>query len=171
MQRRTFLKVGVGGALLLAGAGFIASQRDRSIPDGFKWIDRESLKFLYAVIPVILDGTLPTDQAARAVAIADTVESWDRAISGMTPSVQGEIKDLFGLVTNPLTRGAATGVWNDWDNADSATVTAFLNRWRHSKISLMRAGYQAINQLTLASWYGNPLAWGHLGYIPPNPLS
>jgi hypothetical protein len=171
MQRRTFLKVGIGGSLLLAGAGYIGTRGDHTLPDGFKWIDRESLKFLSAVVPVILEGTLPKDASARAVAINDVIEAWDRTISGMTPSIQTEIKELFGLLTNSLTRGAATGVWGGWEEASPEQVTAFLNRWRRSRVGLLRAGYQAINQLTLASWYGNPLAWGFLGYIPPNPLS
>jgi hypothetical protein len=172
MQRRTFLKVGAVGVITLAGAGFIASRSgDRTLPDGFRWIDRENLKLLTALLPVILDKALPTDPAARAVALNDSIETWDRTISGMTPSVQNEIKDLFGLLTNPLTRGPATGVWGSWEKTSPQEVEAFLNRWRYSKVGLLRAGYQAINQLTLAGWYGNPLAWGQLGYIPPNPLT
>jgi hypothetical protein len=46
-------------------------------------------------------------------------------------------------------------------------VSAFLARWRESRFDLLRAGYQALTQLVQAAWYGNPRAWGAIGYPGP----
>jgi hypothetical protein len=122
---------------------------------------------LAALVPVVLDGSLPTDPGARATAVQDVAEAFDRAIAGMPPAVQGEIAELFALLANPFTRWAVGGLASDWPNASPAEVIAFLDRWRYSRFDLLRSGYQALTQLINAAWYGNPLAWGQLSYIPP----
>ena len=62
------------------------------------------------------------------------------------------------------------GVRSTWAEATEEEVAAFLRRWRTSRFGLLRAGYQALTQLILAAWYGNPASWERLGYPGPPAL-
>jgi hypothetical protein len=168
MNRRTFITTGVLGGALLTGAGYVVVTRDAGTPvSGLQFISAPMQDVLAAMIPVVLDDSLPADSAARATAVNDVIEGFDRAISGMTPAVQNEVRELFGLLTTPVTRILVAGLWPAWVDASSSDVAGFLDRWRYSRFNLLRSGYQALTQLITATWYGNPLAWGKLSYIPP----
>jgi hypothetical protein len=118
-------------------------------------------------VPAVLAGALPTPQAERAAAIREVVEAFDRAVSGLSPAVQREIKELLAVLRYAPTRIAFTGIWSRWEDAEAQSVSAFLARWRGSRFDLLRAGYQALTQLLQAAWYGNPRAWPAIGYPGP----
>ncbi|HLX25939.1 MAG TPA: hypothetical protein VKR05_03040, partial [Candidatus Cybelea sp.] len=84
-----------------------------------------------------------------------------------TPSVQGEVSQLFSLLGFPLTRGFAAGLWGGWDSLSAVEIGAFLTRWRFSSVTLFRSGYQALHQLLFASWFGNTMSWAAIGYPGP----
>ena len=163
LTRRRFLVVGFGSATLLAAAGWLAT-RPRPAAPGFRALDEDAARFMGAVVPAVLEGVLPADTARRESAIHDTVAAVDRAISGLTPSVQDELAQLFALVSLAPGRRLLAGVSTPWAEASVAEVSAFLASWRQGRLDLMRAGYQALTQLVLAAWYGNPAAWVAIGY-------
>jgi hypothetical protein len=167
--RRQFLVVG------LAGAGVLAATRllDRgggSAQSPLSVLDARAVRIVGALAPVVLAGTLPAAPDARAGSIREVVEAFDRAVSGLAPAVQKEIADLFGLLGFAPTRVLFTGITSAWEDAGEAEVRAFLERWRTSRFDLLRAGYQAITQLLVASWYGNPASWARIGYPGPPAL-
>lgn len=156
----------------LAGAAVLVAARvlDRpSLPEGtaYRVLDARGAGVVQALVPAVLAGALPPSGPERAVAIRETVESFDRAVSGLSPAVQREIDDLLGLLRYAPTRIAFTGVWSGWEGASEESVAAFLARWRESRFDLLRAGYQALTQLLQAAWYGNPKAWDGIGYPGP----
>lgn len=120
-----------------------------------------------ATAGAILAGALPPDPASREVAIVQVVRGVDIAVDGLTPDVQGEVHQLFGLLQFPPARALAAGVWSSWDDASTADVAAFLQRWRLGGFMLFRSGYQALHQLVNASWYGNSASWARIGYPGP----
>jgi len=42
-----------------------------------------------------------------------------------------------------------------------------LQQWQHSRLLLLRSGFQALHALINAAWFGNPASWGALGYQQP----
>ena len=70
-----------------------------------------------AIVPVVLDGALPTDPAGRASAVTDTVANVARAVSGLAPAAQNELAELFSLLSLPPTRIALAGVKTPWEDA------------------------------------------------------
>jgi hypothetical protein len=170
LSRRRFLQVGLAGAAVLVAARLLErSPAGPSTP--FRVLDARSAGVVAALVPAVLAGALPADAPGRALAIREVVEAFDRAVSGLSPSVQVEIDDLLGVLRFAPTRIALAGVWTAWDEADAAAVAAFLARWRDSRFDLLRAGYQALTQLLQAAWYGNPRAWPAIGYAGPPALT
>jgi len=166
--RRTFLVVGLAGGATLAAAYWLrrtgghdsVSAADASLAA----LDPAAPAIVAAIVPVMLDGALPAD---RHTAVTETVANVARAVSGLAPNVQKELGELFSLLGLPPTRIALAGVMAPWADASPEAVAAFVERWRTSRWMLLRSAYDALHQLVLAAWYGNPRAWSSIGYPGP----
>jgi hypothetical protein len=167
ITRRRFLQVGLAGAAILI-AGRVLYRPSR--PAHSRALDERGVELIAALAPVVLAGALPSETSVRAKAIEEVVEAFDQAVAGLSPAVQSELRDLFGLLSFAPARMALAGVWSPWHEADEGAIAGFLDRWRASRFDLLRAGYQALTQLLQAAWYGNPRAWSAIGYSGPPKL-
>jgi hypothetical protein len=166
LTRRQFIKVGIAGAALLAAARYL--DRPLAAPAGaYRVLDDGAAKIVRGLIPVVLAGALPAEEAGRTRAIDETVAAFDRAVSGLAPAVQEELLQLFSFLNFAPSRLAFTGIWMPLDEASREDIAAFLTRWRHSRFDLQRQGYEALTQLIQASWYDNPSSWKAIGYPGP----
>ena len=131
-----------------------------------RWLDARRQVIVAAIVPAMLAGALPPD--ADLVVVRDEVISGvDRAIAGLPPAVRGEMSDLFALLAFAPARCLVAGLWPAWDQASTADVNGFLDRWRDSRFSLLHSAYDALHQIVYAAWYGNPRAWRAIGYAGP----
>ena len=174
MTRRRLIETGLGGAALLVAAGCTRSKGSAPAFDDPQYhyavLSAGDRAMLAAIAAVMLAGALP--QTTTGVpAIVQVVRGIDVAVAGLSPDVQGEVSQLFGLLEFPLTRALAAGIWSSWSDAGSDAITKFLDGWRYSGIALFRSGYQALHQLVMAAWYGNSAAWPRIGYSGPPTLS
>ena len=134
---------------------------------GLRALDAGAADTVAALVPVVLEGALPRDKAARDLAIRETTEAFDRAVSALSPAVRGEVQQLFSVLAFAPTRLAMAGLWSPLDRAEPAAIAAFLSRWRHSRFDIQRSAYQALTQLIQAAWYDNTAAWPGVGYPGP----
>jgi hypothetical protein len=162
-SRRTFLKVGIASGLLLAGARWLDRPQALAAPN-YRFLDARGASAVAALVPVVLEGSLPKDVAARNRAVAEVVEAFDRAVSGLSAPVQKEVDELFTLLRFPPVRLLFTGLWSPLEESSAKQIADFLTRWRHSRLDIQRAGYQALTQLIQAAWYGNSASWATIGY-------
>jgi hypothetical protein len=164
-SRRQFIKVGIAGGLVLAGARWLdGSQQATAAPTGLNFLDARAAAAVAALVPVVLAGALPADAAARKQAIDDTVAGFDRAVSGLSTAVQKEVDELFSILRFAPVRLMFTGLWAPLEESSASDIAGFLNRWRRSSFDIQRAGYQALTQLLQAAWYGNSASWAAIGY-------
>ena len=166
-RRRSFLKAGGVGALVLAAGGGIyravhTPRLERFVLDG------EARAALHAIVPAMLAGALPAREAERRAAIGAAIEGVHAAISNLPLAVQQEVQDLFGLLALAPARRLLTGVTKGWENADPQEVSAFLQDWRLHRLALLRTAYGALHDLALGAWYAQPASWHAIGY--PGPL-
>ncbi|MBV8584473.1 MAG: hypothetical protein JO241_10785 [Candidatus Eremiobacteraeota bacterium] len=171
MNRRRLLETGAGGVVLLALGGCAPAGGATGTFDdpgySYRALTPGDRNTIAAVAAVVLAGSLPAESAARAAASIEVVRGVDVAISGLPPSVQEEIGQLFGLLRFPPTRALAAGIWRPWESAGTDSVSNFLTGWRFSSVALFRSGYQALHQLVMASWYGNGASWAGIAYPGP----
>ena len=165
MRRRTFLTVGIAGAAALAAAGWFASAL-RTRP-GASAMDDNARAIVAAIVPAMLDRALPDARSDRNAAVAETVDGVDRAIQGLPPSARAELGQLFALLALTPARRAFAGVASPWGEATREEIDVFLNAWRSSGWALKRSAYDALHQIILAAWYGNPRSWADIGYPGP----
>lgn len=169
MRRRTFLAVGVASAAALAAAGWWSWLRTTA-PRGPRALDADAEAIVAAIVPAMLAGALPEGGQERAAAIREVVAGVDAAIAGLAPHARAELGQLFALLALTPARRAFAGVASPWPDAGVAEVTAFLDRWRDSGWALKRTAYDALHQLIIAAWYGNPRSWPAIGYDGPPKL-
>ena len=168
ISRRTLLKAGAaGGAALLFARwahGATASPAGRAEDAGT--LDPAARAVVAAIIPVFLDGALPTGPEAVS-ARASTLAGVERIIAGLPPATRKELADLFSLLVFPPTRGLIAGIWSPWPEATREAVVSFLTRWSNSRFALLRSAYAALHQLVFSAWYANPQSWPAIDYPGP----
>jgi hypothetical protein len=161
--RRQLLKVGIAGGLVLAGARWL--DRPQAVAAAtHRFLDERNAAVAAALVPVVLDGAMPREAAAKRKAIDETVEAFDRAVAGLSNAVQKEVEELFSILRFGPTRLMLTGLWSPVEESSPEEIAEFLARWRRSRFDIQRAGYQAMTQLIQAAWYGNGASWAAIGY-------
>ena len=170
VTRRQFIKVGFAGAMLFAAARML-ERPAAAATSRYRSLDEQSAATVEAFVPVILAGSLPEEPGARARAVREVVEAFDRAVSGLAPTTQEEILQLFSFLHFGPTRVAFAGLWSPVVDSSRDELRAFLLRWRTSRFDLQRASYHALTQLIQAAWYGNSSSWAAIGYPGPPQLA
>jgi len=167
ISRRTLLKAGIAGGagLLFARWLYTSTTTPQSTPYG--GLDADARAIVAAIAPVMLAGALPGNDP---VLLQETVAGVEQAIAGLPPAVRKEVDQLFALLSFAPTRALIAGIWSPWGEASPASVGAFLDRWRDSRLALLRSAYGALHQLVFAAWYGNSNAWPAIGYAGPPSL-
>ncbi|MRV72212.1 hypothetical protein GJ700_10845 [Duganella sp. FT92W] len=165
-NRRTFLKAGVLGALVLAAGGALYRKVQGPPPLAPYRLDGGARTVLAAIVPAILGPMLPVEAAARAAAVTRTVDGVQGAVGTLTLSTQKEIQDLFGLLWLAPARRLLAGV-PAWDEASTEQVAAFLESWRMHRFGMLRGAYAALHDLVLGAWYAQPDTWAAIGYPGP----
>lgn len=168
LSRRQFLKFGVAGGLLLAAAGAVRAQkgyRAATGADRLEVLTDGDGEVLAAIAPAILAGT-----GAAGASLVAIVGSIDRAVAGLPPHLQAEVKQLLALLASWPGRRLLAGVSAPWPQAAPADIAAFLERWRFSRWALFQQAYQALHELVLAAWYARPDSWPAIGYPGPPAL-
>jgi hypothetical protein len=168
--RRQFIKVGLAGTAVLAAVRWLEDARADPAPN-HRFLDTTGVVMIATIVPVVLEGELPEDVPARARAIREVVEGFDRAVTGLSLAVQAEVDQLLGVLRFAPARLAFTGLWAPVEESTDDEIKAFLTRWRHSRFDIQRAGYQALTQLIQAAWYDNPDSWATIGYPGPPRLT
>jgi hypothetical protein len=112
-------------------------------------------------------GALPADDP---VLLHELVAGVEQAVGGLPPAMRKEVEQLFALLSFAPTRALIAGVWSPWHDASPASIGVYLDRWRDSRLALLRSAYGALHQLVFAAWYGNSNAWPAIGYAGPPSL-
>ncbi|MFA9215877.1 MAG: hypothetical protein ACEQSK_02120 [Sphingomonadaceae bacterium] len=166
-SRRSFLKIGVLGALTLAAGGAIYRAMQAPAVSGPFVLDGAARAVLAALIPSMVGPAVPTEPAARAACVDDMLVRVEAAIHGLPRATQKEVQDLFGLLALGPARRFLAGIPDSWEQATPAQVDAFLDSWRSHRFDLLTSAYQALHDLILGPWYANPANWAAIGYPGP----
>lgn len=168
LNRRGLLKVGLLGGAILAGGGLLSrtfSASADSPASGFFALRDSDLPMLRRLTPLLLEGSAAPSDMPQAV--QTTLVSLDRGLHHLSPALLGQVRQLFDILSLPLTRGPLTGIWSSWNVASDDELLAFLQRWQNSSLALLRQGHASLLQMTLMAWYASPAAWAHCGYPGP----
>lgn len=166
MNRRTFLKRGALGGVLLAlgGAGLAAW------PSGTVGAPTRALRALepsgFQVL-VAVAATIVTVPGADAVEIAHRV---DETLAHAPLEVRSDVTKLLALLEAALPGAILDFRLGPFTRLSPKSRDAVLRGWQSSSITLRRAGFQALRKLCVGAHYGDPVSWAAIEYPPPPPV-
>ncbi|WP_304641241.1 twin-arginine translocation pathway signal protein [Pseudomonas sp.] len=168
INRRQLLKLGTAASLALGtiGAAATLSGCSPSRPAQEYLVLRDiDLPMLAALYPALI-GPHPALLANPGL-IQNALRQLDETLAHTSPDIQKQVRDILDLLTFAPSRGLLTGIWSSWDQADPGRIDDFLQRWRDSRLELLRACYKILGQLLQMSWYALPPSWEAAGYPGP----
>ena len=165
ISRRTLLKTGIAGSaallvqqiaglsgtLLLARWLYTSTTAPQSTPTPPSALDAGARAIVAAIAPFMLACALP---AGDPVLLQQLVAGVEQAIAGLPPAVRKEVDQLFAMLSFAPSRALVGGVWSPWHETTPESIRAFLDRWRDSRVALLRSAYGALHQLVFAAPLG-----------------
>lgn len=168
MQRRTFLRLSLGSALVLGtlGAG-LAWWRPGLEQGRFTAAAR---RVLVRLCEAVLDGNLPEALMAREAALQAQMVRLEAFAAGLPAATRGELGQLLGLLALPPGRRWLAGVAPDWAEASVVQVQEGLQDMRLSSLAVRRQAYHALRDMINGTYFSDPAQWPALGYPGPADL-
>jgi len=164
MNRRSFLRRGVWGGLLLAVGGSIGLV---AWPSDEKVHARRPLRALtprqFAVLAAVAGRTV-TAPAADPITIAERV---DAQMATAPPEARADFGKLLLLFENALAGFVLDARPRPFTRLSPAAQDDVLADWRDSRLVVRRSGYAILRKLTQAAHYAAPEAWPDTGYPGP----
>jgi hypothetical protein len=168
MKRRTLILTGAGAGILLAMGGVAAVVWEPGLRGGR--LSLPATRLMAAVAGAVLEGSLPETEPARAEALRAHQLRVEASIAGLAPATRKELSDLLALLCTSAGRRALTGLSTDWPHASTAEVRDRLQAMRVSSQLTQRQIYQALRELSSASWFADTGTWVQLGYPGPEAI-
>jgi hypothetical protein len=166
MQRRSFLKAGLLGALALAAGGAVYRKLNPPLLERYA-MDSNARTIVAALVPAMVGTMLPQEAVARQAALDGAVQRVAATIAGLSLTTQKEVADLFALLSLAPSRRLLAGI-GDWQTATPEQLAEFLQSWRNHRIAMLQTAYHALHDIVLGAWYADPSSWTAVGY--PGPL-
>lgn len=168
MQRRTFLKLGIASAVVLAVAGGAVALVKPGLVDGK--ITPSTRLILSQTAQAMLAGALPVDAAERQRILDGMMERTDVFIAGLPLHVQAELSQLFALLATAAGRRGIVGLSASWESATVAEMTQALVAMRGSGTDLRIQAYQGLHDMVCVPYFAGQESWTLLGYPGPTPV-
>ncbi len=168
MRRRTLLKAGLAGGVLLAVAGTGLALLQPARREGR--LTETGRTLFTALAPAVLAGLLPAEAAARQQAVADLLPRVETAINGMPPAMQAEVDELLTIAGSSLGRLSLVGLASPWATASSEQIQSALRGMRDSSLALRQQAYHALRDLTNGGYFSDEATWAVLGYAGQRPV-
>jgi len=168
MQRRTFFKLGVVGAAILALGGGLAVMSRTGLEKGK--LTEAGRELFGAVAVAVLEGVLPAETRERHAVITSHLIRVEATIAGLPLRTQSELAQLLTILTNPAGRRFIAGLNADWIDASIQDLQAALQSMRVSSLALREQTYAALRNITIGAYFSEPSTWGPLGYPGPTTI-
>ncbi len=165
LQRRSFLKLGLISAAVLAVAGGTALLLNPALVNGA--MSPSSRLVMARVGQAMLQGLLPADPAAQAKEVEALLTRTDTFLSGLPDHVIAELGQLLGLLASAPGRRLLLGLSAGWQDASIADVTAALHSMRDSGNPLRIQAYQGLHDIVFVPYFSGETTWKVLGYPGP----
>jgi hypothetical protein len=167
--RRRFLQGGLAGAVLLAGAWWLAERRTDGLQEvggAFAVLSPPEAATIVAIARRVLPST-PPFPSAETVRVAERVDAF---LAMSHPGVRKDVKRLLVLFDSALLGMLLDGSPTRFRRALPERQDARLEAWSTSRIGVRRTGFRALRRLVCSAYYSSPATWSALGYPGPPAL-
>lgn len=166
LSRRTVIRYGLGGAVVLAAGGVgLSLQRTvaRSPARPLRALDETS----FSVLAAVADRISPARGDFRSASDLLVAEKVDDLLATVDPAVVEEVTQVLHLLENGLAGLVFDGRPRAFSALDPSEQDRALAAWKGSRWSLRRTAYRALHGLCAAAYYASPEAYPAVGYPGP----
>lgn len=165
MRRRSWLKLGLASAAVLAAGGGALAWIEPGLREGR--LTASGREVFGPVANALLDGSLPGEPGAHAVALAGLLDRIDALVGALAPHAQAELSQLLALLASGAGRLALADLRQPWAQASVAEIHASLQGMRFSSLALRQQAYHALHDIAGGAYFSHASTWGLLGYPGP----
>lgn len=165
LQRRSFLKLGLIGAAVVAVAGGVALMRNPALVNGA--MSPSTRLVMARVGQAMLQGLLPADPVAQAAEVEAILVRTDAFLAGLPEHVIAELSQLLGLLASAPGRRLLVGLTPGWQEASINEVSSALLAMRDSGNALRIQAYQGLHDIVFVPYFSGESTWKVLGYPGP----
>src|SRR5690606_29612367 len=169
ITRRTLLRYGLGGGLLLlaGGAGLSLQPSRRRAPRApLRALDERS----FSVLAAVVDRMLPPRPGYPSAAELGIAERVDAFLAEGDPAVARKFRHALLLLENGLAGFLFDGRARHFARLPPEAQDRVLDAWRTSAWSFRRMVYRALHGLCMAVYSTCPEVFPAVGYPGPPPL-
>lgn len=166
ISRRTILKYGLGGALVLGAAGTgIALQRTRMRQPArpLRALDLRT----FSILAAVADRITPATNGFPSAEALEVPEKIDDLLSRAEPGLLDEMKQALLFVENGLAGLLFDGRPKPFSALSAEGQDAALRSMKESALPLRRTVYKALQGLCAAVYYASPETYPLVGYPGP----
>lgn len=166
ISRRTLLRFGLGGSLLLATAGTglaLQPSRLRTPRETPKALDERS----FSVLAAVVERMIPARRGFPSPAELEIAERIDAFLAAGDPAVAREFQQALLLVENGLAGFLMDGRPRPFTRLSPEAQDRALDAWRTSTWSFRRMIYRALHGLCMATYFTCPEVYAGTGYPGP----
>ncbi len=168
ITRRTVLKFGIGGALLLAAAGTGLGLRStvmRVPPRMLQVLDARS----YSILAAIADRIAPGGEGFPTATALGIPEKIDALLASLEPEAAAEVVQLLYLFDSALPGFLFDQRFQTFTSSPPDVQDQVIDAWRSSRLAFRRTVYKALQGLISSAYYSTPEVYPLMGYPgPPN---
>jgi hypothetical protein len=171
-SRRRFVRLGVGGALLLGAGGVLAYQSSgyevpRSIAENLYALSAKE----YLVVEAIASRMLRADEPPEGESAYPSPEelgvaaSIDVFVARLDDANRADLRRLIHVVEHLMPWSG--GLTSRFTRLSGPEQDRVLEAMETSPIGLLRGAFNALKALCVMGFFSHPLTWGPIGYDGP----
>lgn len=166
ISRRTVLRYGLGGALLLGAGGLgLSLQRTQLREPAWPLLALDERSF--SILAAISERMTPHGDGLPSARSLHVAESIDGLLAAAEPGVADEVKQVLGLIENGVAGLLFDGRPRPFTQLSPEDQDRALAAWRQSSLSIRRTAYKALHGLCMAAYYAKPETYAAVGYPGP----
>ncbi len=165
LKRRSFLKLGIGSAIVLAVAGSTVALMKPGLVDGK--LSPQARLVMTRIAQGMLLGTLPADANAQKQAIDGMLQRTDALLAFQPSHALAELSQLLALMASAPGRLWLVGLSSSWEDATAIEVTTALQAMRDSGVDLRIQAMQGLHDIVCLPYFSGEETWPFLGYPGP----
>lgn len=165
LQRRSFLKLGIASAVVLAVAGGAVALLQPGLVD--RKLSPSARLVMDRIAQGMLMGTLPTEGGARKKALAGILERADALIAALPNHAVAELDQLLSLIATAPGRRLLIGLATPWEATQPQQTADALLTMRDSGLALRIQAMQGLHDIVCIPYFCGDEAAAFMGYPGP----
>ena len=165
ITRRTLLRYGLVGSVLLAGGALLSTRPTLLRAPGGRLLALDERSF--SVLAAVADRVAPGGGAFPSATRIRVAEKVDALLATGDPAQAAEVRQVLLLLDNALVGLLLEGRPRTFTSLDPEAQDRVLIAWRDSRLALRRTAYKALVGLCSAAYYASEEVWPAIGYPGP----